>query len=110
MNAIYLKKGFSPRIAGAPSRQLRRLDPPTHVGMVPDRIPFIKPRLLVKVGDTVAIGSPLFEDKRDTRVRFVSPGGGRVVDIDFGPRRSIRRATRSRWSSPRPIGCGRCIR
>jgi Na+-transporting NADH:ubiquinone oxidoreductase subunit NqrA len=69
MNAIHLKKGFSPPIAGAPSRQLRRLDDPRHVGMVPEHIPFIKPRLLVQEGDPVAIGTPLFEDKRNTRIR-----------------------------------------
>ena len=90
MNAIHLKKGFSPSIAGAPSRQLRLLDAPRHVGMVPEQIPFIKPRLLVQEGDSVAIGSPLFEDKRNTRVRFLSPGGGQVTRIVFGPRRVIR--------------------
>ena len=90
MNVIHLKKGYSPRIAGAPSRQLRNLDTPRHVGMVPDQIPFIKPRLLVEKGDQVAIGSPLFEDKRNTRIRFLSPGGGRITHIDFGPRRVLR--------------------
>ena len=89
MNVIRLKKGFSPRIAGDPDRHLRQLDAPRHVGMVPDRIPFIKPRLLVENGDAVAIGTPLFEDKRNTRIRFLSPGGGRVTNIAFGPRRVI---------------------
>jgi len=60
------------------------------VGMTPATIPFVKPRLLVETGDSVAIGSPLFEDKRDTRIRFLSPGGGQVAHIDFGPRRIIR--------------------
>ncbi len=90
MNVIHLKKGFSPRIAGAPARQLRRLDVSRHVGMVPEHIPFVKPRLLVGEGDSVAIGTPLFEDKRDPRIRFLSPGGGRVTRIAFGPRRIIR--------------------
>ena len=90
MNAIHLKKGFSIRIAGAPGRDLHRLDTPHHVGMVPERIPFVKPRLLVEEGDSVSIGTPLFEDKRNTRIRFLSPGGGRVKRIVFGPRRIIR--------------------
>ncbi len=90
MNAIHLKGGFSPRIAGAPERRLRLLETPRHVGMVPEQIPFIKPRLLVDVGDAVAIGTPLFEDKRNPRIRFLSPGGGRVTRIVFGPRRIIR--------------------
>lgn len=89
MDAIHLKKGFTPRMLGAPGRQLRKLEPPRHVGMAPCKIPFIKPRLLVSEGDAVAIGTPLFEDKRDPRVRFLSPGGGVVSRIAFGPRRVI---------------------
>jgi Na+-transporting NADH:ubiquinone oxidoreductase subunit A len=90
MNAITLKKGFSPRISGAPDRQLRQLDTPRQVGVLPEHIPFIKPRLLVEEGDAVAIGTPLFEDKRNTRIRFHSPGGGQINRITFGPRRIIR--------------------
>jgi Na+-transporting NADH:ubiquinone oxidoreductase subunit A len=89
MNSIHLKKGLSPKIAGAPSQHIRMLDTPRHVGMVPERIPFIKPRLLVEENDVVSIGSPLFEDKRNPRIRFVSPGGGQVTRIAFGPRRII---------------------
>ena len=91
MNVIQLKRGYSPRIAGGPSRRLDPLDPPDHVGMVPEKIPFVKPRLLVEEGQVVAIGSPLFEDKRNTRIHFPSPGGGRITRIEFGPRRVIRR-------------------
>ncbi|MFO7714599.1 4Fe-4S dicluster domain-containing protein [Desulfosarcina sp.] len=89
MHTIHLKKGFSPRIAGLPERQLRLLDLPRHVGMAPAQIPFVKPRLLVEEGDSVSIGSPLFEDKRNPRIRFLSPGGGRITRIAFGPRRVI---------------------
>ncbi|WP_054688769.1 hypothetical protein [Desulfosarcina cetonica] len=99
MNAIHLKKGFSPKIAGIPARQLRELEKPRHVGMVPRHIPFIKPRLLVQEGDTVAIGTPLFEDKRNPRIRFPSPGGGTVTRIVFGPRRVIEKSSFS--SMPR---------
>ncbi|BBO77320.1 Na(+)-translocating NADH-quinone reductase subunit A [Desulfosarcina widdelii] len=91
MKTIHLKKGFSLRIAGKPGRELRQLEQPRQVGLVPERIPFIKPRLLVEEGSPVAVGTPLFEDKRDTRIRFPSPGGGRVTRIAFGPRRVIQK-------------------
>lgn len=90
MNVRHLKKGLSLRIAGSPDRKLRELDPPRHVGMVPEQIPFVKPRLLVEEDDAVAVGTPLFEDKRNPRIRFLSPGGGRVTRIVFGRRRVIR--------------------
>ena len=89
MNAIQLKKGFSPPIDGAPSRALRQLEPVRHLGMAPVKIPFLKPRLLVSENDPVTVGTPLFEDKRDSRIRYLSSGGGTVSRIIYGPRRVI---------------------
>jgi len=91
MKTIHLKKGFSLNIAGKPGRHLRQLERPRQVGLVPEQIPFVKPRLLVEEGSSVAVGTPLFEDKRDTRIRFPSPGGGRVTRIAFGRRRVIQK-------------------
>jgi hypothetical protein len=62
---------------------------PARLAMLPEHIPFVKPRLKVVKGDRVALGSPLFEDKRNPNIHFLSPGGGRVTDIRFGPRRVI---------------------
>jgi Na+-transporting NADH:ubiquinone oxidoreductase subunit A len=63
---------------------------PETVGVLPERIPFIKPRLAVKEGDAVAVGDVLYTDKRNEHLRFLSPGGGYVAAIHFGPRRIIR--------------------
>ena len=89
MVPVHLKKGYSLRIAGAPSPQSAGLTKPTHVAALPERIPFVKPRLRVKVDDRVQVGSVLFEDKRNTEIQFLSPGGGTVVNIGLGPRRVI---------------------
>jgi len=91
MKSIQLKKGLSLRMAGKPDRHVRHAERPRQVGVTPERIAFVKPRLLVEEGASVAIGTPLFEDKRDVRIRFLSPGGGRVSRIEFGPRRVIRK-------------------
>jgi Na+-transporting NADH:ubiquinone oxidoreductase subunit A len=45
--------------------------------------------LKVKVDDHVKVGTALIEDKRNPQIRFLSPGGGTVSDINFGPRRAI---------------------
>ncbi|MFC1504935.1 4Fe-4S dicluster domain-containing protein [Thermodesulfobacteriota bacterium] len=89
MISVNIKKGFDLKITGAPSNVLETLDKPSHVAVLPEKIPFIKPRLKVQVGEKVKVGSPLFEDKRNPDIRFMSPGGGEVVRIDFGPRRVI---------------------
>jgi Na+-transporting NADH:ubiquinone oxidoreductase subunit A len=89
MQALLLKRGLDLPLQGAPEARREALAPPARVALTPARIPFIKPRLKVAVGERVKIGSLLCEDKRDPRLRFLSPGGGEVVDIRFGPRRVI---------------------
>lgn len=90
MDSIRVKKGYDLNIAGKLSREVKVLEKPGHVALCPERIPFVKPRLKIQLDDTVKIGSVLFEDKRNSDVKFLSPGGGKVVEINFGPRRVIR--------------------
>ena len=90
MKNIRNRKGYDLNISGAPSDEVVSLSVPATVAALPERIPFIKPRLRVNTGDTVQVGSILYEDKTDPRIVFASPGGGVVTDIVFGPRRVIR--------------------
>ncbi|MBW2604289.1 MAG: 4Fe-4S dicluster domain-containing protein [Deltaproteobacteria bacterium] len=90
MTSVRIRKGYDVRIAGTPSCDVGKLEKPTRVALLPERIPFIKPRLKVKVGDLVKVGSLVFEDKRNPDVIFLSPGGGRIGKIDYGPRRVIK--------------------
>lgn len=89
MISVHIRKGFKLNISGQPSLSLEELKKPDKVALLPERIPFIKPRLKVQVGDQVKIGTPLIEDKRDPDLVFLSPGGGRIAQINFGPRRVI---------------------
>jgi Na+-transporting NADH:ubiquinone oxidoreductase subunit A len=82
-------KGSRLNLAGAPSPEMQRLKKPSHVACLPEKIPFVKPRLKVERGHRVRIGTVLFEDKRNPGIKFLSPGGGVVSDIRFGPRRVI---------------------
>lgn len=74
---------------GPPGATLSDLTAPDQIAVLPAKIPHIKPRLKVAEGDAVKIGSLLFEDKRNSAYRFLSPAGGRVNRVDFGPRRAI---------------------
>lgn len=91
MNLIRVRKGYDLKISGQPSQEMLSVTRPEKVAVIPERIPFIKPRLKVKKGDTVQIGSPLFQDKRRPFLKFLSPGAGIVEAIDFGPRRVIQK-------------------
>lgn len=89
MHKLTIKKGFRLRMAGEPSPDLSELSDPSQLALLPEHIPHIKPRLKVAEGDKVQIGSLLFEDKRQARFKFLSPAGGVISRIQFGPRRVI---------------------
>jgi len=89
LRSIHIKKGYHLRLAGAPTDTLKSYTSPSRVAACPSRIPFIKPRLKVKKGDTVQVGTLLYEDKQDSRFQFLSPGGGQVEEIRLRPRRII---------------------
>ncbi len=90
MLSIKIKKGYRLNIEGKPSVKLEKLQRPAHVALLPEKIPFIKPRLLTDIGDKVKIGAAIFEDKQNPDIKFLSPGGGEIIQINFGPRRIIR--------------------
>jgi Na+-transporting NADH:ubiquinone oxidoreductase subunit A len=47
------------------------------------------PKVLVKEGDTVKAGTPLFHDKRNDRLVFTAPVSGEVVEIKRGEKRKL---------------------
>jgi len=89
MNTIRIRKGYRLNIAGAPSEELKALEPPATLAALPERVPFVKPKLSVAEGDSVNVGSLLYVDKRNPDLKFCSPAGGVVKDIQYGPRRVI---------------------
>lgn len=89
MEKIKISKGFIPKLAGMPDTSLIKAPAPKTVGLSAMDIPYIRPKLLVKENEQVKTGTPLFCDKRDTSIQYVSPGTGRVKKIWFGERRRL---------------------
>ncbi|MEE8437535.1 MAG: NADH:ubiquinone reductase (Na(+)-transporting) subunit A, partial [Candidatus Neomarinimicrobiota bacterium] len=89
MATIKIKKGHNIQITGRPGNELAPGLPLTAVGLNPHEFRGIKPKLLVKIGDRVQIGSPLFFDKLQPSIKWPSPAGGTIKQIQFGPRRII---------------------
>lgn len=81
--------GYSPQIAGSPSNQIRDLDSPKQCVLSPSVIPFLKPKLAIKVGDSIQKGAVLFHDKARPSIRYMAPVSGYVSAIEYGPRRVI---------------------
>ncbi len=89
MAHIVIKKGHDIRIAGVPTKEIESLEISGTVALTPSQFRYVKPKLLVKEGDSVKRGQPLFFDKIDPRVKWASPGGGTVAKVEYGPRRRI---------------------
>lgn len=55
----------------------------------PTDFPGLTPRIVVREGDKVKAGTPLFYDKYQEKVQFVSPVSGTVKEIRRGERRKV---------------------
>ena len=91
MKTHKVRRGYNLPIVGAPTEETADAPRPSTFAVRPTEFRALKPRLHVKVGDTVKIGTTLFVDKARPEIRFASPAAGRVHDIQYGHRRAIER-------------------
>lgn len=84
-----IKKGIDLPIKGQPRQSICDGAPVRQVALIADDYPFMKPKMLVAVGDTVKRGQPLFEDRKNPGVTFTSPGAGVVSAIHRGEMRRL---------------------
>ena len=89
MGVHYIRKGLDLPITGAPKQEIHEGSPVSKVALMAADYPYMKPKMLVKVGDTVKRGQPLFDDRKADAVRFTSPAAGTVVAVNRGARRAL---------------------
>ena len=89
MPHIKIKKGHDLKISGVPDKNIVYPSQHSTVAILPNDFRGVKPKLLVKEGDKLKIGSPLFYNKINPDVKWASPGCGKVKNIVYGPRRVI---------------------
>ena len=94
--SIKITKGLDLKISGAaPDRELPFTLPETfHIR--PADFRWLKPKLEVREGDPVRVGTPLFCDKQDERIVIVSPVNGTVKAVVRGEKRAIEAVTITR--------------
>jgi Na+-transporting NADH:ubiquinone oxidoreductase subunit A len=87
---IRLKKGFTINLAGKAAAKVVEVDQPeTFVIKPTDFFGIYMPKPVVKEGDVVKAGTPLFHDKKHENVMYVSPVSGEVVEIKRGEKRKL---------------------
>ncbi len=84
---IKIRRGLDVPIAGQPSQTLSESAAVRSVALLGADHPGLQPTMMVAEGDRVALGQPLYTDKKNPEVVFASPAAGRVRAIHRGERR-----------------------
>lgn len=86
---IKLKKGLDINLLGEAQKRLVKLPLAETYAITPSDFDGVVPKLLVKEGDQVKAGTPLFFDKKCEELLFTSAVSGRVLAINRGEKRKI---------------------
>lgn len=87
--AIKIAKGLDIHLMGEAKPEVKEFLNPSTVALKPLDYIGITPKLLVKVGDRVEVGSPVFYAKEKPSVKFVSPVSGEIAEVKRGAKRVI---------------------
>ncbi|MCP4521150.1 MAG: Na(+)-translocating NADH-quinone reductase subunit A [Cytophagales bacterium] len=87
--SINLKKGFDINLVGKAESNVVEVASKTFSIKPPNFVSFIKPKVLVKVGDSVKAGTTLYFDKSLPEVKYSSPVSGEVVEVKRGEKRKL---------------------
>ncbi len=84
---ITIKKGLDLPITGAPRQEISEGRAVNTVALIGYDYHGMKPTMLVREGDTVKKGQPVFSDKKNEGVIYTAPASGVVAKINRGHRR-----------------------
>lgn len=86
---IKIKKGLNIKLAGEADKTFSNIALPETFALKLSDFIDVLPKLLVKQGDEVQAGTPLFYDKNNEAIKFCSPVSGEVIEIIRGEKRKI---------------------
>ena len=86
---ISIKAGANLNLKGLASTELEVAKMSLDYALNPDDFFGLIPRMLVKEGDKVSLGQPIFHDKNNESIKIVSPVNGKILEIVRGAKRKI---------------------
>lgn len=105
MKTIEIKLGLDLPLEGAPRQEVEVGGAVSLVALVGDDYIGLKPTMLVHAGDKVALGQPLFTDKKNPGFNFTAPAGGQVLSLNRGAKRKFESLViEVEDDSPHPFG------
>lgn len=97
---VNIKKGLDISIRGTAATSATIDVTPATCAIIPDDFPGITPKVDVKEGDEVVVGSTLFHDKAYPDIKVSSPVAGKVTAVVRGERRKLERIVITPGNSP----------
>lgn len=86
---IKLRKGLDIKLFGEADKVKATVDRSASFAIKPPDFHGLVPKMLLKAGEKVKAGQPIFQDKYDERIQYVSPVSGEVAEIVRGAKRRI---------------------
>ncbi len=86
---ITIKKGLELPITGSPEQVLHNGPAIKHVATLGEEYIGLRPTMKIKVGDKVAKGQVLFEDKKNPGVKYTALASGTIKEINRGAQRVL---------------------
>ncbi len=86
---VKISKGLNINLKGAPVAEMTSVDAAKLYALMPADFTRVTPKVVVKPEDEVKAGDPLFFDKENPQLQFVSPVSGKVVAVNRGERRRV---------------------
>jgi Na+-transporting NADH:ubiquinone oxidoreductase subunit A len=88
-NDIRIKKGLDIKLKGEAEKTSEQAVISNFYTLRPQDFHGVTPKLISKVGAKIKAGEPVFYDKSNENVKFVSPVSGEIIEIARGEKRKI---------------------
>lgn len=88
-NDIRIKKGLDIKLKGLAEKTTETAVLSNFYVLRPEDFHGVIPKLISKVGTKVKAGEPVFYDKSNENIKFVSPVSGEIIEIARGAKRKI---------------------
>jgi len=85
---IKITKGLDIKLVGTAEKTISEIRPDSFA-LKPTDFIGVFPRMLVKEGDEVSAGTPLFVDKYRENIVFTAPHSGKVLEVKRGDKRAL---------------------
>ncbi|MEZ4722684.1 MAG: Na(+)-translocating NADH-quinone reductase subunit A [Flavobacteriales bacterium] len=86
---VKIRKGANIKLVGKAEHTTTQAEMPSSFAIKPTDFHGMIPKMMLKEGAEVKAGTPIFHDKQDERVRYVSPVSGEIAEIVRGAKRKI---------------------